>query len=86
MFKLFGLESKIVAAVGSLLERFQQDVAGKFMAHDKRITISIAQFDKLKMEMTSRLSRLEVLFADELLAKEKARDLLVKKKRLKSGN
>lgn len=83
MFKLFGLEAKILAAVGTTLEKFQKDIVGRLLAHDQRLSIGSLNVDKIQMELNSRLSRLENLLADELAAKEKARDLLIKRKRLK---
>ena len=82
MFSLFGLEKKIVAAVGTSLESFQKEITARIQVISNRITIGSSQLDKLEMSMNGRLSRLENLLADELLAKEKARDALIKKKRL----
>ena len=82
MFSLFGLEKKIVAAVGTSLESFQKEITTRIQALSARITIGTSQLDKLEMSMNGRLSRLENLLADELAAKEKARDALIKKKRL----
>ena len=82
MFSLFGLEKKIVAAVGSSLDSFQKEITARIQVISNRITIGSSQLDKLEMSMNGRLSRLENLLADELLAKEKARDALIKKKRL----
>ena len=82
MFSLFGLEKKIVAAVGTSLESFQKEITARIQVISARITIGTSQLDKLEMSMNGRLSRLENLLADELAAKEKARDALIKKKRL----
>lgn len=79
---LLSLEKKILDAVGSRLAQFERDISIRLSMFEKRIAAGSTQLDKLEASMNSRLSRLEVLFADELSAKENARDLVVRKKRL----
>lgn len=78
-----GLESKIVASVGNALAKNSADVAEKLLAFEKRLAASSRQLDKLEADINTRLTKIEVLFAMEINAKEKARDIAVKKKRLK---
>jgi len=81
-FKLFSLEQKIVASVGAHLQQSAAETSQRLSSFDTRVLSVTQQLDKLEMEMNKRISRLENLLIDELAEKEKARDELIKQKRL----
>ena len=72
---LLDLEQRLLG----MLQRSLDMASSELKSSLEVMTKSLA---RQRSEFNGRLSRIEVLFAEELLEKEKARDKLVKKKRL----
>ena len=83
ILKFFTAEKRIVTGVQEALDGSYKVVLERLKQFEQRIADNTAHFSKAQSEIRTRLSRLEVLFADELAEKEKARDELVKQKRIK---
>ena len=85
MFKrfrsLFGLESRLSNAVQNALLATSGEIKGYCKANEGRFNDYAKLIDKMSMEFNQRMSRIEVLFAEELAAKEKARDTLICEKK-----
>jgi len=83
LLKIFTIEERLTSSLQLSLNGASQHLIGRLALFEKRIADNANHHDKVRSELNARLSRLEVLFAQELEAKEKARDELVKEKRLK---
>ena len=85
MFKrlrsLFGLEKRLLGEVQSRLIATSGEIKAYCHANDSRFNDYAKLIDKMSMEFNQRMSRIEVLFSEELAAKEKARDILICEKR-----
>ena len=85
MFKrlrsLFGLEKRLLGEVQSRLIATSDEIKGYCHVNDTRFTDYAKLIDKMGAEFNQRMSRIEVLFGEELSAKEKARDILICEKR-----
>ena len=82
MFKrlkaLFSLEDRLAVSLQAGL----QDSVVRFQVVEKELIALRGQLDQIEAKTNERLSKIEVLFAEELEAKMKARDAAVKERRL----
>jgi len=91
MFKrikaLFTLESRVDAAVSSHIEKIESYIKALEESVKKKDDDLAKTINRVKADMTARMSKIEVLFADELEAKEKERDQKVREARARAlGN
>lgn len=85
MFKklrsLFSLENRLTNELQSKLNMGSAHVEQQLSVFSKSVSAGTQQVDKLQADMNRRLSRLEVLFADELAVKEKENVQKIKESR-----
>jgi len=78
--RLFSLERRLTDGLNVQLTDAGMSLGGE-LARFESVVQSYSQVNtKLKAEFNERMSKFEVLFAEEMEAKEKARDALVKAK------
>lgn len=83
VLKFFTVEKRLLSGVQEALDGSYKVTLERLNQLEKRIADNTEFLSKYQSEVRTRLSRIEVLFADDLAEKEKARDELVKQKRLK---
>jgi cell division protein FtsB len=86
MFKklrdLFSLEKRVIDGVSNHLAQHAAKTAERILILEKDIAAKAQQIDKLQADVNRRVGKIEILFADELTSKDKAREEHVKALRL----